>query len=134
MRPVSAPQKHLVNLGCLMIETFKEFSIETARSLPPHQAFQRDTFSVCLHLRGDPDPVYGWPVGSGDVERLAQPVLSKLQHHHLNELEGLALPSTENIARWIWDRLSDSMPALVRVSVTRGRAGAREGCTYIGRG
>jgi 6-pyruvoyltetrahydropterin/6-carboxytetrahydropterin synthase len=117
-----------------MIETFKEFTFEAARSLPPHHSLERHVFKVCLHLRGDPDPVYGWPVSTAEVDRLAEPLLKKLQHRHLNEVEGLALPSSENIARWIWDRLSDPLPALARVAVSRGRDGAREGCVYTGRG
>lgn len=116
-----------------MIETFKEFNFEAARSLPPHESLQRHVFTVSLHLRGDPDPVYGWPVAAGEVDRRAEPVLRKLQSRHLNEVEGLALPSTENIARWIWDQLSDVLPSLACVSIVRGREGARDGCVYTGR-
>jgi 6-pyruvoyltetrahydropterin/6-carboxytetrahydropterin synthase len=113
-----------------MIETFREFSFEAALSLPPHETLQRHAFRVCLHMRGDPDPVYGWPIHTNELERHVRPVLQALQQRHLNEVEGLALPSTENIARWIWDRLIDRLPVLSRVSVSRGRDGAREGCTY----
>jgi len=116
-----------------MIETFREFSFEAACSLPPHQALQRHVFRVCLHLQGDPDPVYGWPVSGGEVDRHAQPVIKQLHNRHLNEVEGLALPSTENVARWIWDHLTSTLPALASVSITRGKDGLREGCVYSGR-
>ncbi len=43
-------------------------------------------------------------------------------HHYLNEIPGLENPTSENIARWIWDRLKPTLPLLCRVVV-------RETCT-----
>jgi 6-pyruvoyltetrahydropterin/6-carboxytetrahydropterin synthase len=117
-----------------LIETYKEFVFEAAHSLPPHAALHGHSFKVCLHLRGDPDPVYGWAVNLNDVDRHVHKLVKQLNHCHLNEIDGLALPSMENIARWIWDRLRGPVPTLARVEVSRGFDGRTEGCVYTGRG
>lgn len=116
-----------------MIESFKEFSFEAKRSLPPHQSLQSHVFRVRLHMRGDPDPVYGWPANHAEVDAHFERLFPQLNRRHLNDIDGLSLPSLENIARWIWEQLREPLPALVRVSVVRGPAGQAEGCTYIGR-
>jgi len=45
-----------------------------------------------------------------------------LDHNYLNDVPGLENPTSEQIARWIWDRLAPSLPGLSRVVV-------RETCT-----
>jgi hypothetical protein len=54
----------------------------------------------------------------------------ELDHHHLNEIPGLARPSLEQIARWIWQRLAGTYSGLKRVEVRR--RSARHGCVYLG--
>jgi 6-pyruvoyltetrahydropterin/6-carboxytetrahydropterin synthase len=51
----------------------------------------------------------------------------------LNQIEGLAVPSLENIAQWIWQRIDNRVAGVDRVSVRRGLLGNGEGCTYRGR-
>jgi 6-pyruvoyltetrahydropterin/6-carboxytetrahydropterin synthase len=126
-------QPHGVSGEAEMMETFKEFTFEAARSLPPHSALQGQQFKICLHLRGDPDPVYGWAANLKEVDQHVHPLLQQLDRRHLNEIEGLSLPSLENIACWIWDRLRGPLPALARIAISRGPEGQVEGCVYSGR-
>jgi 6-pyruvoyltetrahydropterin/6-carboxytetrahydropterin synthase len=56
----------------------------------------------------------------------------RLDHHLLNEIDGLALPTPERLAAWIWRELRPSLPGLVRVTVRRQSEG--ESCTYRGEG
>ncbi|MCC7346060.1 MAG: 6-carboxytetrahydropterin synthase [Variibacter sp.] len=116
-----------------MIETFKEFTFEAKRSLPPHESLQSHVFRVRLVFRGNPDPVYGWPINHNDVDVHFQELLALVNRKHLNEIEGLSLPSTENLALWIWEHLSGALPLLVRITVSKGTPGQGEGCTYSGR-
>ena len=63
----------------------------------------------------------------GDQGRIRSPA-RQLDHRYLNEVEGLANPTSENLARWIWDRLIDLLPlseVLVRETCTSG-------CVYRG--
>jgi len=42
------------------------------------------------------------------------------------------VPSLENVAAWIWNRLDKVLPGLDRVLVRRGMEGSGEGCCYRG--
>ena len=43
----------------------------------------------------------GWVMDFQDIKEAFVPLLSQLDHHYLNEVEGLANPASENLARWI---------------------------------
>ena len=51
-----------------------------------------------------------------------KPLLSQLDHYYLNDIEGLENPTSENLARWIWQHLKPTLPALSAIVV-------RETCT-----
>jgi 6-pyruvoyltetrahydropterin/6-carboxytetrahydropterin synthase len=40
-----------------------------------------------------------------------------LDHHYLNEVPGLENPTSEFLARFIWQRLKPSLPALTRITL-----------------
>lgn len=46
----------------------------------------------------------------------------ELDHSYLNEIEGLENPTSENLSRWSWEKLSVKLPLLSKVVV-------RETCT-----
>ncbi len=54
----------------------------------------------------------------------------QLDHKLLNDIEGLPVPSLENVAQWIWKFLNVSLPGLERVELRRGANGNCEGCVY----
>lgn len=99
------------------------FRFEAAHRLPgvPPQhrchALHGHSYRVELVLEGAVDPASGFVVDFFEVERSFQPLLARLDHHYLNDVEGLANPTAELIAVWIWDRLRPQMPLLTRVRV-----------------
>jgi 6-pyruvoyltetrahydropterin/6-carboxytetrahydropterin synthase len=116
------------------METFKEFTFEAAHQLQPYSGLHGHSFKVGVHLSGDPDPVYGWSANLYEVEKRVEAVRSKLDHRYLNDVDGLSIPSLENVARWIWDELKPAFPSLDRIEVKRGPEGQAEGCVYRGPG
>jgi len=64
-----------------------------------------------------------------DLRRAFQPLFDQLDHHYLNDIEGLENPTSENLARWIWQRLRDGLPQLCRIVV---RETCNAGCIYTG--
>jgi 6-pyruvoyltetrahydropterin/6-carboxytetrahydropterin synthase len=58
-----------------------------------------------------------------------EPVLDRLDHYYLNEIAGLENPTSEILARWIWERLATSLPELSQVVV---RETCTSGCVYRG--
>jgi 6-pyruvoyltetrahydropterin/6-carboxytetrahydropterin synthase len=57
------------------------------------------------------------------------PLMQKLDHHYLNEVEGLENPTSENIARWIWNHLATALPGLCLIVVHET---CTERCIYRG--
>ena len=53
-----------------------------------------------------------------------------LDESNLNDIEGLEMPSLENVARWIFARLEPKIRGLDRVALRRGHLGLGEGCVY----
>ena len=101
----------------------RAFRFEAAHRLPNVPAGHKcgrlhgHSFRVELVCEGEVDPHLGWLVDFAEIKRAFDPLLMSLDHHYLNEIEGLDNPTAENIARWIWDRLKPSLPSLAQVNV-----------------
>jgi 6-pyruvoyltetrahydropterin/6-carboxytetrahydropterin synthase len=116
-----------------MLETFVEFTFEAAHQIPPFSTLHGHSFRVVVFMVGEPDPVFGWSHNLYDVAAVLEDTKRCLHDCYLNDIEGLEVPSLENIAVWIWNRLDKSLPGLDRVVVRRGMEGSGEGCSYQGR-
>lgn len=116
------------------METFVEFSFEAAHTTPPYPHPHGHTFRAQVVLTGTPVPVYGWSHDLTEVEPVIYAVRDKLDHKYLNDLPGLAMPTLENIASWIWHELDGKLAGLDRVELRRGAHGHGEGCVVRGAG
>ncbi len=75
------------------------------------------SFKVVVAVAGPVDPEVGWLVDYADIRQAWSPLFDLLDHRYLNEVEGLANPTSENLARWIWQRLKPKLPQLHRITV-----------------
>ena len=73
-------------------------------------------------VRGPIDESAGWLLDYGDIRAAIAPIRKRLDHYYLNEIPGLENPTSENLARWIWERARSLLPGLAAVTV-------RETCT-----
>ena len=87
------------------------------------------SFRIEVHVGGDVGAESGWVMDFADVKRAFQPLFDRLDHHCLNDIEGLENPTSENLARWIWQRLQPALPALTRIVVQET---CTAGCSYTG--
>ncbi len=114
---------------------FKTFSIEAAHYLPhlpdEHKCrrLHGHSFRVEVHVSGEVGQSSGWVVDFAFIREAFRPLYEQLDHRCLNDIPGLENPTSENIARWIWERLAPSLPGLCRIAVQE-TAGA--GCVYDG--
>lgn len=117
------------------MEIFKEFGFEAAHRLPNVPAGHKcarlhgHSFRVQVHVRGPLDAKLGWVMDYGDIKTLVKPVIRELDHYYLNEIPGLENPTSENIARWMWQRLQDTLPGLCRIVI---KETCSSGCVYEG--
>mgnify|MGYP001996314654 FL=1 len=65
----------------------------------------------------------------GDIDALFKPIYDMLDHSYLNDIEGLQNPSSENLCRWIWERLTPSLPGLSQIEIKETDT---TGCIYKG--
>lgn len=117
----------------MMQQTLKEFGFEAAHKTPPYSELHGHSFRVEIVLSGKPDPIFGWSHNLDEVEPVIDGVRRELDHRYLNDIEGLSVPTLENLASWIWHRLDNRLEGLERVIVRRGQPGISEGCSYSGR-
>lgn len=52
-----------------------------------------------------------------EISQAFKSLWEQLDHHYLNEIEGLENPTSERVALWIWTRLRPSLPLLKEVVV-----------------
>jgi len=117
------------------VELIREIRFEAAHRLPhvpPGHKCARlhgHSFRCEVAIQGPVDPEQGWFVDYADMERAFAPLREQLDHNYLNEIEGLENPTSEHIARWIWERLVDLLPGLTSVTVHET---CRSRCVYRG--
>ncbi len=117
------------------MEIFKVFTVEAAHRLlqvPAQHKCSRlhgHSFRIEIHVAGTVAEREGWVMDFADVKRAFKPLYEQLDHHYLNEIEGLENPTSENLARWIWQRLKPALPLLSRVVIHET---CTAGCIYRG--
>jgi 6-pyruvoyltetrahydropterin/6-carboxytetrahydropterin synthase len=118
------------------LEIGLEFAFDAAHYFadkPSDHIYRRmhgHSFRVGIAVSGRPDPETGFVVDFAELEGAVAELRKTLDHGLLNELEGLSIPSLENVAIWVWDRLKPRFPGLCRVSVHRDSRG--QSCVYAG--
>jgi len=111
------------------------FQFEAAHRLPnvapEHKCFRLHghSFRATVWVRGDIGADSGWVMDFADVKAAFAPLHDQLDHHYLNEVDGLENPTSEVVAMWIWDRLAPTLPGLGRVDVDET---CTSGCRYEG--
>ncbi len=101
----------------------RKFAFEAAHLLPQapegHKCrrLHGHSFKVEVVCEGEIDPETGWLLDFAEIKQAFEPLVQRLDHRYLNEIEGLENPTAENIARWIWARLKPPLPLLSQVTV-----------------
>jgi 6-pyruvoyltetrahydropterin/6-carboxytetrahydropterin synthase len=119
------------------MEIFEEYAFEAAHRLPnvpPGHKCERlhgHSYRIGVHITGPVDEEAGWVRDFGELTDAMRPILDRLDHYYLNEIEGLENPTSEVLARWIWVRLEPVMPELSQIVV---RETCTSGCVYRGEG
>ena len=117
------------------MDVFAEFTFEAAHRLPNVPASHKcarlhgHSFHGRVTVSGPIDPALGWVIDFADVKQAFAPLHALLDHHYLNEIEGLENPTSEMLSQWIWVRLQPSLPLLSAVEV---RETCTAGCVYRG--
>lgn len=105
------------------VRLVRKFGFESAHRLPHvpegHKCsrLHGHSFRVEVAVRGPVDGKMGWFIDYADIDVAVRPLRDALDHRYLNEIEGLENPTSEHVAKYIWDRLVSALPGLERITV-----------------
>ena len=117
------------------MDIFRVFQIEAAHRLPNvpqgHKCARMHGHSVRIevHVSGPVGQETGWVMDFADLQRAFQPLFDRLDHYCLNDIKGLENPTSENLAKWIWEHLQPDLPLLTKIVVQET---CNAGCIYTG--
>lgn len=117
------------------MDIYKEFTFEAAHHLPNvpdgHKCkrLHGHSFRVQVHVSGPLHPQLGWVMDFADLKAVVKPVIARLDHYYLNEIPGLENPTSEVVARWLWQQLKPVLPELSQIVVNET---CTSGCVYRG--
>jgi len=117
-----------------MLTLTKSFGFEAAHYQPgapeghPNRRVHGHSFVGEVTLHGEPGDARGMIRDFEEIEAALATLRDGLDHHFLNEIEGLGAPTLENLTRWIYRELKPALPELAEVTVRRPALG--QSCTY----
>ena len=85
------------------MEIYKEFTIEAAHRLPNvpegHKCsrLHGHSFLIRLYVSGEAPEPSGWVMDFSELKHAFKPLYDQLDHHYLNDIEGLENPTSENL-------------------------------------
>jgi 6-pyruvoyltetrahydropterin/6-carboxytetrahydropterin synthase len=107
----------------MRVKLSKTFHFEAAHKLPTFpeghkcRRLHGHSFRFKVIVEGEVDPARGYLIDYGEIKKLTDPLVKRLDHYYMNEIEGLENPTSETLARWLWDRLKPSLPLLTAIRV-----------------
>jgi 6-pyruvoyltetrahydropterin/6-carboxytetrahydropterin synthase len=122
-----------------MFELSQSFHFDAAHSLRRNAAdvgadeaigsrrMHGHSYRAEVTLRGEADPATGMLLDLGVLRAAIATLRERLDHHNLDEVEGLGAPTMENLCLFIHRELAH-LPGLSAVSVARDSSGDR--CVY----
>jgi 6-pyruvoyltetrahydropterin/6-carboxytetrahydropterin synthase len=105
------------------VRLIREFRFEAAHRLPkvpPGHKCARlhgHSFKVEVAVHGPVNEETGWFLDYDVVDGAFRPLHDLLDHHYLNEIPGLENPTSEILAKFVWDRMKPTLPSLEKVIV-----------------
>jgi len=116
------------------IEVFVERSFEAAHSLTllpkGHKCHgvHGHHYVVRVFCSGPVDPMTGFVIDYGNIKVVLDPLIERVDHSFLNDELCMPQPSTELLARWLWDELVGALDdKLDRIEIRETNS---NGCVY----
>ncbi|HEY4211615.1 MAG TPA: 6-carboxytetrahydropterin synthase [Steroidobacteraceae bacterium] len=113
----------------MMLEVSQEFYFEAAHTLvrdhetDSSRRLHGHTYHAEVTVRGEQDPRTGMVIDLAVLRQHIDLIRQMLDHRHLNEIDGLATPTLENLAVFIARHAQKMEPRVAAVRVWRSASG-----------
>lgn len=107
-------------MRCRIVKEFRFEAAQTLPTLPGDHKCKRmhgHSFRVEITVEGEVDEKIGWVYDHAQITKAMKPLLDLLDHSYLNEIEGLEVPTIENMAAWLWRKLEPQLPGLFEIVI-----------------
>lgn len=107
----------------MRVRLSKTFHFEAAHDLPTFpqghkcRRLHGHSFRFDVVVEGEVDPRLGYLVDYGEIKKAVDPIVARLDHYYLNDIEGLSNPTSEVLAQWLWQQIRPALPLLAQISV-----------------
>ena len=107
----------------MRVRLTKSFAFDAAHHLPTFppdhkcHGLHGHGFRVDVCVEGEVDDAKGYLIDYGEIKARFEPLRRQLDHACLNDIAGLEIPTAENLACWIWQRLKPDIPLLSAIIV-----------------
>ncbi len=107
----------------MKVRLSKSFKFEAAHELPtfpPGHKCRRlhgHSFRFDVIVAGEIDESLGYLIDYGEIKKVVDPLVRRLDHYYLNDIQGLSNPTSEMLSRWIWNELKPLLPLLAEIVV-----------------
>lgn len=104
-------------------ELVRDYRFEAAHRLPnlpeSHKCFRLHghSFRFSVTVVGPANQQTGFLMDFAEVDDIVRPVLARLDHYYLNEVEGLENPTSEILAAWLWQKIAARLPLITKITV-----------------
>ncbi|MEM6822718.1 MAG: 6-carboxytetrahydropterin synthase QueD [Verrucomicrobiota bacterium] len=99
----------------------REFRFDAAQSLDVFPEGHKcrnlhgHTFLLRISVTGEVDPKTGMFYDHAKIAEVVRPLVDLLDHSYLNDIEGLSVPTIENMVHWFWQKLECRLPGLSEI-------------------
>ena len=107
------------------MKVYRSYRIHSSRFLPKLENdhicknMHGHTFNITIYCKGEINEKDGFVIDFYDIDNLFNKYIhSKIDHKVLNDINGLSNPTSEHLAKWIWNELISHLPILYKVEVS----------------
>ena len=101
---------------------YKQFVFDSAHFLPhvplghKCRAMHGHTYHLTVYVEGNLLEA-GWIIDFGELKKIMEPIINKVDHQLLNNIAGLENPTSELLAVWLWDQIKPILPTLKKIEL-----------------
>ena len=75
------------------------------------------TYQLTAVFEGELEKELEWVIDFAEIKQVINPIIGRIDHKLLNDIEGLENPTCEVIAIWLWNQIKPEIPILSQIQL-----------------